>query len=62
MSIENRVVSRCVARGEVVVGGARYFAAGLEMHAGAAVDIVVRGDGSACAEIGGRRVELSRID
>lgn len=57
----NLVVTRRVSRGTVTVGGVRYFAAGLEMHDGEAVEIVVRTDGSAFADLGGAPLELTRI-
>lgn len=56
----NLVVSRRVVRGTVRVEGALYYSAGLEMHDGEAVDIVVRPDGSAFADLGAP-MELTRI-
>lgn len=57
----NLVVSRRVVRGTVRVDGARYYGAGLAMRDGEAVEIVVRPDGSAFADLGGSTLELTRI-
>jgi len=61
MKILNLVVSRRVMRGTVNVEGARYYAPALEARHGEALAVIVRGDGSAFADLGSRPLELERI-
>jgi len=61
MSVLNLVVSRRIARGTVTVDGARYYAPALESRHGEDMAVIVRGDGSAFADLDSRPLELERI-